>query len=308
MSNGMPFTPNTEMTAIAIAYRNRQMIADAVAPRVGVGLREFKYLEFDPRETMTEVNTLVGRKSSPNQVEFTADEKTASVEDHGLTDIVPNDDIKNAPEGYNPQNHAVESVTDLIVLGRELRVAKMYGAAASYKHVQSLSANGYKKLSDPDCPIFEMLLELLDKPLMRPNGLTMSQRVATKLRTNKNLIKGYNGSLGDTGMVPWEYIKEAFEIQNINVGQSRVNLAKKGKDIQLSSCWGDFLSATYIDPLANTQNGRMSFALTAQYDSRVSGERPVSAGLRGGVEIMVGESVRELSIAKDCGILLTDVI
>lgn len=229
MSNGMPFTPNTEMTAIAIAYRNRQMIADAAAPRVGVGLREFKYLEFDPRETMTEVNTLVGRKSSPNQVEFTAVEKTSSVEDHGLTDIVPNDDIKNAPEGYNPQNHAVESVTDLIVLGRELRVAKMYGAAASYKHVQSLSANGYKKLSDPDCLIFEMLLELLDKPLMRPNSLTMSQRVATKLRTNKNLIKGYNGSLGDTGMVPWEYIKEAFEVQNINVGQSRVNLAKKAK-------------------------------------------------------------------------------
>jgi hypothetical protein len=48
--------------------------------------------------------------------------------------------------------------------------------------------------------------------------------------------------------------------------------------------------------------------LTAQYESRVSGERPVSAGLRGGVEVMVGESVRELAIAKDCGILLTEVI
>ena len=32
MSNGMPFTPDTEQTAIAIAYKNKKLIADQLAP------------------------------------------------------------------------------------------------------------------------------------------------------------------------------------------------------------------------------------------------------------------------------------
>nr|MDC2855437.1 hypothetical protein [Ningiella sp. W23] len=52
----------------------------------------------------------------------------------------------------------------------------------------------------------------------------------------------------------------------------------------------------------------MTFALTARYGSRTSGNRDVAAGLNGGVEIMVGESVQEQIIAKDCGILLTNVL
>jgi hypothetical protein len=308
MSNGLPFTPNTEQTAIAIAYRNRQMIADQVCPRAPVGLKQFKYLEFDPAETMTEVNSLVGRKSAPNQVEFSAKEKTDSVSDYGLTDIIPEDDIKNAPANYNPLNHAVESITDLIELGRELRVAKMYGTAANYSYTQSLAANGLKKIIDPDCNIFELFNEMLERPLMRPNSMVLNSFVATKIRMNKSLIKGYNGSVADTGMVPWQYIQDIFELQNIYVGQARVNTQKKGKDMQLASAWGNFISLAYIDPLANTNNNRMTFALTAQYGDRVSKNRDVATGIGDGTEILVGEAVKELIIAKQAAILLTDVV
>lgn len=308
MSNGFPFTPNTEQTAIAIAYRNRQMIADQVCPRAPVGLMQFKYLEFDPSETMTEVDTKVGRKSSPNKVEFSAKEKTDSVSDEGLSDVVPNDDITNAPTNYNPLNHAVESITDLIELGREVRVAQLFSTKANYGYTQSLAANGLKKITDPDCNIFELLTEMLERPLMRPNSMVLNSFVATKIRMNKSLIKGYNGSVADTGMVPWQYIKDTFELQNIYVGQARVNIKKKGQEMELASAWSNFISLPYIDPLARTTNNRMTFALTAQYGDRISGNRDVSAGIRGGVEVMVGESVKELIIAKQAAILLTDVV
>jgi hypothetical protein len=308
MSNGVPFTPNTEQTAIAIAYRNRQMIADLVCPRAPVGQQQFKYMEFDPAETMTEVNTYIGRKSAPNQVEFSAKEKTESVSDHGLSDVVPNDDVANAPANYNPLNHATESITDLIELGREVRVAKMFSTPENYGYKQSLAANGLKKITDPDCNIFELLNEMLERPLMRPNSIVLNSFVATKIRMNSSLLKGYNGSVADTGMVPWEYIKDTFELQNIYVGQARVNTKKKGQEMEVASTWGNFISLPYIDPLANTNNNRMTFALTAQYGDRISGNRDVSAGIRGGVEVMVGESVKELIIAKQAAILLTDVV
>ena len=41
------FPVNPVLTAIAIAYRNRRMIADDVLPRTDVGKQEFKYLQHD---------------------------------------------------------------------------------------------------------------------------------------------------------------------------------------------------------------------------------------------------------------------
>jgi len=308
MSNGMPFTPSVEQTAIAIAYRNMQLIADAVCPRMPVGKKEFKYNVFDSSERITIPDTRVGRKSSPNQVEFSVTSKTESCEDYGLADVIPNDDIVNAPANYDPRNHAVEGITDIIELAREVRVANLYNTASNFGTSQSLKANGFKLLSDNTFDVLPFLLEMLDGALMRPNHFTMSQKVATALRTNKTIIKAYNGTLGDSGLVPLKFLAEMLELDAINIGRSRVNTAKKGKSPVLSQAWQDSLAMTYVDPLASTMNNRMTFAMTAQYQDRVSGSREVSAGLRGGVEVQVGETVRELAIAKDCGILLTNVL
>ena len=79
MSNGMPFTPSTEMTAIALAYRNTRLIADEVCPRSTVGKKNFKYTVFNTAERFTVPETRIGRKSAPNQVEFTADSENGSV-------------------------------------------------------------------------------------------------------------------------------------------------------------------------------------------------------------------------------------
>ena len=50
MSNGMPFTPDTEQTAIAIAYRNRALVADQLAPYSPDNLRTYKWTEFKKGE------------------------------------------------------------------------------------------------------------------------------------------------------------------------------------------------------------------------------------------------------------------
>ncbi|WP_105198968.1 capsid protein [Pseudoalteromonas sp. T1lg10] len=308
--NGMPFTPDTEQTAVAIAYSNRKLIADQLAPYSPVGKREFKWMEFGKGDKFTVPDTKIGRKSSPNQVEFGSKEQTASVEDHGLSDVIPNDDVTNAPEGYNPRTHAVEGLTDLVLLQREIRVATMMNTAANFGNTLALNGSAGKQYLDAadHAGLLKFLLEMLDTPIMRPNTMTVSQKVGTALRTNPLLVKAYNGSNGDQGLVPWSYIKEVLELDFINVGQARLNTAKKGKPLQLQQAWADSLSFTYQDPLASLQNNRMTFALTARYGERTSGMRDVAAGLNGGVEIMVGEAVKEQVIAKDCGILLTNVL
>lgn len=102
MSNA-PFPIDPELTAIAIAYRNGRMISDEVLPRVPVGKQEFKFWKYDLAQGFTVPETLVGRKSKPNEVEFSATDETGSTEDHGLDAPVPQADIDNAPTNYNPR-------------------------------------------------------------------------------------------------------------------------------------------------------------------------------------------------------------
>ena len=106
-----PFPIIPELTGIAIAYRNRALIADQVLPRVTpVGVSAFKYFLYSLAEGFTLPDTKVGRRGKPNQVEFTAEEKDGSTTDYGLEDSIPYADIENAPKGIDPRAQAVEYI------------------------------------------------------------------------------------------------------------------------------------------------------------------------------------------------------
>jgi len=127
-----PFVIDPHRTAIAIAYRNRRLIADAVMPRVPVSKEEFTYLKHTFGEDFTLPNTNVGRRSAPNQASFSSTEATDRTHDYGLDDPVPMADIENAPENYDPLARSTESLTNLILLDREVRAANLMFDDANY--------------------------------------------------------------------------------------------------------------------------------------------------------------------------------
>ncbi|WP_373840485.1 phage capsid protein [Glaesserella sp.] len=295
------------LTAIAIAYRNRHMIADSVLHRTPVAKQEFKYRQYDLGESFTVPDSRVGRTSRPNQVEFSAKEITQSTEDFALDAPVPNADIKNAPNGYNPKGRAVEQTTNLIELGREIRTAQLVFNENSYANGLKKTLSGDTQWSHDDANPIDHILEALDAPVMRPNVMVLGQRAATALRRNKAIVKAYNGTLGDSGLVPLAFIRDLFEVEEILVGQALVNAVNPGKKPVLSRAWGNHCALFYRDLLADT-NGGATFGMTAQF-----GEREVreifdeDMGYRGGSRLRVGESVKELIVAKDLGYFLKDV-
>ena len=111
-----PFPVDPELTAITLAYRNRRLIADDVLPRTSpLGKEEFNYQQWTIEESFTLPDTRVGRKSEPNQVEFTGTRVTDRTEDEGLDDIIPFVDIMNAAPGSDPVGRA----PSLYELGKE---------------------------------------------------------------------------------------------------------------------------------------------------------------------------------------------
>lgn len=303
-----PFVTNPTLTAIAIAYMNHEFIADRVLPRVPVGAREFKWTKYNKEDRFTIPDTLVGRKGQVNVVEFGGSEDTAAVEDYGLEDHIPQDDLDAAsqPENnFDPRGTATELLTELVQLDREKRVASLVQDKNNYAHKETLS--GTDQWDHADSKPLVVLTDALETPIKRPNIMVLSRKASVSLRRNPSVVKAYNGTLSDDGLVPLSFVRELLEIEEILTGAAYHNAARPGQDMQLERVWGNHCSLIYRNPNARPNKG-VTFGLTAEHGQRVSATRTIDMGLRGGEAIRVGESVQELIVCDDVGYHLENII
>lgn len=310
MSTFAPFPIDAELTAITIAYRNRRLIADEVLPRVPVNTQSFKYTKFDLTEGFTVPETLVGRTSQPNRVEFTGKEVTDSTEDNALDAPVPQADIENAKNkpNFNPLGRAVEQTTNLIALGREVRTSKLIFNRNSYDTKNRTVLTGTDQWSHPDADPAAQITDALDSVIMRPNLGILGRRVATLLCRHPAIVKAYNGTLGDKGMVPLQFLADLLEMEKILIGEAFVNAAQRGKNPDIIRTWGNHAAFIYRDTLADTAGGT-TFGFTAEWGNRISGsEFDGKIGMRGGQMVRVGESLKELVAAKDLGYFFENAV
>lgn len=305
MAQKFPFPVNPTLTGISIAYRNTALIADAVLPRTTVTSEQFKWMEYAKEERFTVPETNVGRKSRTNQVEFGATERTGSTADYGLEDAIPQKDIDAASEAtsqYDPIEHATEAMTDLILLDREIRVAELVMDPAQYDgdHKMALAT----PWSSPEVDAIEHLLEAIEGTFQRSNVVVFGHEDWRAFRRNPYVIKAVLGNSGDSGIATRAQVAELFELDEVVVGQGRVNNARKGQAPQFNRVWDGTL-AFFRNRLANNERG-LTFGYTAQFGDRVAGDwEDKDIGLRGGRRVRTGESVGEILAARDVGYLIT---
>lgn len=309
MSQLRPFPVDTRLTGITLAYVNRSLIADAVLPRVAVGNQAFKWLQHTKAERFSVPNTIVGRNGRPNEVEFTAVEASGRTFDYGLDDVVPNDDIASAPDGYDPLGRAVEGLSDILALDREHRVADLVFNANTYPAGNKETNTGTEYWNDTTSNPVTQILDALATPLMRPNTMILSQKVFDRLRTHPKIVKSIQANGTDTGIIGRQAIANLFEIQTILVGEAFVNTAKPGQTAVYARAWGDHCALLHLNPLADTRSPQMTFGYTAQWQGRIAGQMAEpQTGLRGAVRVRVGESVNEIICASDCGYFIENAV
>ena len=319
MAPNRPFVVDPVLTAIAIGYSNpaHTLIADEVLPRVPVLSEQFKWTEYPLEEGFTVPDSEVGRKGRVERVEYSGTERDSSTADYGLESPIPNSDITAAAaaraqkaSAYDPEARAAEGVTNLVQLGREIRVAGLVHNLNSYAASRRQTLSGTSQFSDyaNSDPIGVLMAALEGTLVFRANTLVMGQTVWSKLRSHPKLVNAVKGNLTDQGVITRQQLADLLEIRKVLVGEGLVNTAKKGQAAALSRVWGKHIAALHIDPAANTDNG-ITFGMTAQFGNKIAGriEDP-SVGLEGGVQIRVGEKVRELVVAKDVGYFIQNAV
>lgn len=301
------FEANPSMTAIAIAYRNPDvvMIADDVLPRVPVGARSFDWIEYPEAEMFGVPDTRVGPRSAPNQIELTGEKRSATVDDYGIDVPLDNPAIEAAEAaGYNPRNRATEMATNIVLLDREIRVARVVTDATLY-HVDQKMAATIAAFFDDAADPFESVDAMLDACWMRPNQLTFGHASWRAFRKHPKVVQAVKGSTTSTGRLTRQEVADAFEVNRVLVGSGRVNVAKPGLAPTISRTWGQTITGQYIDRTATPETGGVTFGMTAVKGTRVAGTKTVDMGLTGGQLVRSGESVRELVVARRAGFLIT---
>jgi len=304
---GAPFPIDPVLTGIAVSYKNRGFIADEVLPRVPVSQLSFKYNTYPLNDNFQSLNTAVGRKGKPQEIELSATELTESCINQALDDAIPYDDIEDAPANYNPEARAVETLTDLIDLKREVRAAAVVFATGSY--ASGFSSTPTKTWDDTtDGVPLSDLMGALDVPFMRPNIMTIGQGAWTKLRQHPHIVQAVFGSAQSYGVVTREQLAAVLELEKIVVGLSYYNSAKKGQAASLAAIWGKHCSLLYIDHLADTRGG-VTFGFTAQKGTKLAGSKDDdSIGARGGKRVRVIDTVIELAVANKAGYLFANCV
>jgi hypothetical protein len=303
-----PFQYNPTLTGIALAYSNPAytLIADQVLPRTQVATEAFEYLSFPVEDQYTVPDTRVGRTSKVNQIEFGGTKVGSSTEDYGLEDPIPSKDMTNAANsrvGYDPQGKAVEYLTNLILLDREVRTAGVVFNAANYPTNNKTTLSGTGQWSDyANSDPVAAILDARDLLLIPGNTLVLGQQVWTKLKQHPKVISKVLGSANSIGMVSRQAFMDALEIPRLAIGQSFVNTARKGQAGVMARTWGKHASILFIDEGADTNRG-ITFGYTAEFENRIAGtimDDP-DIGLRGGIRVRVGMSVKEMIAASNLG-------
>lgn len=305
MSNGNVFVERAEYTALALNYRNKALIADDAMPRIPVGSEKFKWLSFPKEGRFTIPDTKMGRTSYANQVEFGGTEVEDLTKDYGLEHPVPNKDIRNFSDTYDPLGRATEMVSELLALGREKRVADIVFGAGTYGAANKVTLAGNTQWSDyTNSDPVDAILENLDGLLVRPNKLILGRAVWTKLRKHPKVVSKVLGSVNSSGIVTAQQLADVLELDQILVGASFLNSAKKGQTASYAEVWGKHAAFIYQNMASD-----MTFGFTAQFGARkMETFEDGRAGIDGTTIVRVTESVKEVTPATDLGFLFINAV
>jgi hypothetical protein len=306
------FPVNPNLTAIAIGYKNRDvdLIADLVLPRTGRVGKQFRYTRYSAVDPYTLVSTRVARRAEPTVLDFGGTFVNDECIDFGLDDILPNDEVIAWEEMQKPSSGGMVSpmakstslLTSLLMLDREVRVANLVFAQATYPAANRVTLSGTSQWSDfTNSNPVQAIMAALDVPLFRPNTLVFGQATWTQLRQHPRMVTAILGNQVNAGAVTREQVASFFEVQRVIVGAGFVNTARKGQAATMSRVWGKHAAALFVsEDMANAD--QPTFGFTAEFGQRIAGtmDEP-KMGLRGSVRIRVGESVKEVIAANDAG-------
>jgi hypothetical protein len=116
---------------VSLGFRNRDLIADRVSPRVPVNAQSGKYRIWGKNENITHESRWAPG-AIPNAIETRWSDGTYFAELRKLRTLLLDTELRAADSDLNLRTHYTEFVTNAIAISREKRVADQFTTAGNY--------------------------------------------------------------------------------------------------------------------------------------------------------------------------------
>ena len=254
------------LSNVSIKYTNDSFIADLVFPVIKVNKQTGKYYVYDKANLRVDA-TARAAGSGANEIDLGLSTVSFACDDHALKSFVADEIQDQAEAALNPLVDETETITEKLMLDRELTLATMLADTAQVTQNTTLSGttqwSDYSN-SDPIGDVRTARTTVHSTTFKKPNTLILGKQTYDQLCEHPAIIERVKYS--QLGVVTAELLARIFQVQNVLIGEAGRNTAAEGATDSLSYVWGKHAWVCYIAPKVTPKT--LTFGITFTYATR----------------------------------------
>ncbi len=260
------------LTQISLAYKNEEYIAEQILPVVTVQ-KDTAQIATYGMDNLAIVAALRAQGSGANEVNHSVTIGAHYIlKDHALKEFVTKEEMDNADKPINPQQDAVENLTDRLLVIKEKELADSMANTAVVTQNTTLSGTSqwsdYDN-SDPFANIKTAIQTVRTGSGKMPNTFVMSHEVMMTLMVHPAVIARLPSTITVNSDAVVTALQLAFPgIKKVIVGSALYNSGPEGGTSALATIWGKHFWAMYIEPRPTLKSRSFGFTYAAAGQTR----------------------------------------
>lgn len=253
---------DAQLSNVSVRYTNDSYIGMQLMPEVKVAKESDKFVLYG-KDNIKTPQTLRANHAEANRARYTIlGRDTYSCDEQSLKDYVGDRDRQNSDAPLDPEIDVTNELTDLILLGHEIKVATQVTTAANYDTGHSTTLSGVNQWSDfansdPLGDIRTGITKVLSVTGKVPNIFWMGWDVWDQLQDHPDIVArtkhvGKDPTLGR--------IAEIIGVQKVLVGNAIKDVAPTGVIGTPGFVWGKDAGVMYTTPRPGIR--QMSYGYT----------------------------------------------
>lgn len=234
----------------ARGYTNDEFIGTQLLPYVDIANRSMKVIRFGKDAFRRYIDTRRAPGSQTRRIQFGYESDPVSLRQESLEAQVPyelQEDAGKVP-GIDLAKTSIESVQDIIGLGREVEIANMVRDPANYKPNNQTAFTGSDKWSDPASKPKDDIKEA--KEAVRrmigryPNMLVLGPSAFNALDGHPAIAEKFKYTSSDS--ITAEMLAKYFNVEKVLIGKAVALDENASDDDAANDVWGNDAVLAYV--------------------------------------------------------------
>lgn len=266
----MPHDPSTghydvALTNVSLRLKPYGLVGDRLSPICPVNKQTGYIREYD-KSHLRAHNTLIGRGGRAEAPSFEwglASDVSFKTVPRGIRDAILDDEVDNWDSPLDAQADTVESLTDVMLLDREIRLAAILLSTSYLTKYTTLSGTSQwsdhtNGISDPIGDVKTGIVSCRDNGGMTPNTIAMDWETALNFCTHPDVVglTKYSGEITKQRMLA--ILRALFDLEPVIAG-AMYNSATQGQTATLAPVWGTDVLIGYIEPRPRLKCATLGF-------------------------------------------------